>query len=123
MRSEHLWSAAPASAAMSLMRSLSDIGHALAQIPVTEGGDVNAGLSFAILRNLQNASAEAASRLSLERLAELRRGAETLGLDRVLTAIDKAAAQVGNSTRRALLSRGVGEAVCFRRRRNLPRYR
>jgi hypothetical protein len=86
-----------AAVAMSLMRSLSDIGHALVQMRAAEGGEVNAGLSFAVPRNLRGASPEAASRLSLERLIELRRGAEALGLDRVQTAIDKAAAQLDNS--------------------------
>jgi len=83
-----------AAAAMSLMRTLADIGHALVQIPAAEGGDVNAGLTFAVPRNLGGASPEAAARLALERLGELRAGAQELGLTRVLTVIDKAALQL-----------------------------
>ena len=79
---------------MSLMRTLADIGHALVQIPAAEGGDVNAGLTFAVPRNLGGASPEAAARLALERLGELRAGAQELGLTRVLTVIDKAALQL-----------------------------
>ncbi|WP_428663824.1 ferritin-like domain-containing protein [Reyranella sp.] len=85
-----------AAAAMTMMRTLSDIGHALVQVPAVESGAVNAGLTFAVPRNLRSASAESAVRLSLERLEELRRGAEALGLARVRTAIDRAAAQVNS---------------------------
>lgn len=77
-----------ADAAMSLMRGLSDIGHALVQVPAAEGGEVNAGLSFAVPRNLRSASPDGA--LWLERLDELAAGAKALGLDRVTAAIDGA---------------------------------
>lgn len=88
---------APADAAMTLMRTLSEIGHALAQLPAGEGEDANAGLSFAVPRNLRSAPPEAASRLSLERLGELRRGAAALNLHRVQAAIDDATAKLGNA--------------------------
>ncbi len=71
------------------------------QVPAAEGGAVNAGLTFAVPLNLRSASAESAVRLSLERLEELRAPEQALGLARVRTAIDRAAAR---STVDALLT-------------------
>jgi hypothetical protein len=87
---------AAVAAAMTLMRALPEIGHALAQMPADEGRDGNAGLSFAVPRNLRSAPPGMAPRLSLERLGELRTGAQHLGLERVRSAIDEAAQQLAS---------------------------
>lgn len=74
--------------------TLAEIGSALGRMPAAEGQDGNAGLSFAVPRNLRSAPPEAAARLSLERLGELRSGAGALGLDRAGEVIDEAVLQL-----------------------------
>ncbi len=61
--------------AIELMHALSLSGEDLARVPAVEEAAVNAGLTFAVPRNLGSRSAKSALPMIIERLDELARGA------------------------------------------------
>lgn len=65
-------------AALALMHALGTIGRALARLPARDGKAGNAGLSFAVPRNLKATARACSGALLRERLTELQRGARKL---------------------------------------------
>ena len=83
--------AALAKAAIAVMHPLATVGAALSGLRATKGGDICAGLTFAVPRNLRDMPADHLVPLCLERLKELQDGARDLRLEDV----DQALSQVG----------------------------
>lgn len=80
--------------AIGLMHACAEIGSDLASIPAQTGAIINAGLTFAVPRNLQALPAAGWARLVVERLGELGSAAEALSMPAVVTAIRKVEAVV-----------------------------
>lgn len=70
--------------AMGLMHALSGIGSALVRLPAGPGADVNAGLTFAVPRNLHFLPAERAAEFLSKRIACLHEAAAAIAPDAVL---------------------------------------
>jgi hypothetical protein len=78
--------------AVALMHAVADVGAELASLPAQTGRTGNAGLTFAVPRNL-HALPEGCLRLICERLTELQTAAEELSLCRVSDALGATAAK------------------------------
>jgi hypothetical protein len=69
------------------MHACAEIGSGLASIPAQTGGAINAGLTFAVPRNLNALPAACCARLVAGRLGELGAAADVLSMPAVATAI------------------------------------
>lgn len=75
--------------ATGLMHACAAVGSGLASMPAQTGGVVNAGLSFAVPRNLNSLPATGPARLIASRLGELGSAAEALSMPSVASAVRK----------------------------------
>jgi hypothetical protein len=80
-----------AAAAMTLMRAMGQLGTALARLPASEQhADINAGMTFAVPRNLGLRAATSAVPVFVERLAELREACLAAGAPELVPVLREA---------------------------------
>ena len=100
--------------AIGLMHATTTIGTRLTAIPAQPGGSINAGLTFAVPRNLNALSAPTLAPVIGDRLRELRSTAQALEMDAVVANLSKVEASLSLHTSSEVpIAGGAQESVAL----------